>query len=467
MGNWGRGEANLFKKVHVLQHLVNPTSMRTIDFATAQRLSHELLATLKPTEALFIEFVGESSQFIRFNRGRVRQIGTVAQTMVTLRLQCHQRTASSSFPYTDAADLPWAIAHLEELRTEALQLPEDPYLTPPQDTGSIQATYTGQLLPAETVVEALLTPVQGLDFTGIYSSGTIIRGSFNSAGQEHWFATETFCLDYSLFTAAGKAIKNTYAGTHWEQGRYQRQIEGDCQQLAQLDLPVRSLSPGRYRTYLAPAAVAELVGMLSWGAVSEASYRQGGSALAKLRQGATLSPLFSLQEDFTAGTVPRFNADGDIAPAKVPLITKGELQTFLVSRRTAQEYGLPSNGATPDERLRSPFVLPGTLAPAECLSALDTGLYVSNLHYLNWSDRPSGRITGMTRYACFWVERGKIIAPIADLRFDDSLYAFWGTSLEALTDTPVWVPNTDTYEQRSLGGTRVPGMLVKDFNFTL
>ncbi|WP_448526663.1 TldD/PmbA family protein [Parathermosynechococcus lividus] len=440
----------------------------TIDFSTAQQFSHQLFAALKPTEALFIEFRGESSQFIRFNRARVRQIGTVAQAMVTLRLQTQQRTASSSFPYTSDSDLGVAIAQLEALRSETLQLPEDPYLSPPVDTGSIQETYMGCLLPPEAAVEALLTPVHDLDFTGIYSGGTIVRGSFNSAGQDHWFATETFCLDYSLFTTAGKAVKNTYAGTHWDQGVYQAQIEGDRQQLSQLDRPVRSLSPGRYRTYFAPAAVAELVGMLSWGAVSEASYRQGGSALAKLRDGAaSLSPLFSLHEDFTAGTVPRFNADGEIAPACVPLITQGHLHTLLISRRTAQEYGLQANGASAHEGLRSPLVLPGTLAAEDCLSALDTGLYVGNLHYLNWSDRPSGRITGMTRYACFWVEQGKIVAPITDLRFDDSLYAFWGEELDAFTNTPVWIANTDTYEQRSLGGTTVPGMLVKAFNFTL
>lgn len=174
-----------------------------------------------------------------------------------------------------------------------------------------------------------------------------------------------------------------------------------------------------------------------------------------------------MQEDFTTGTVPRFNADGDIAPPCLSLIDRGKLQTLLISRRTAQEYNLVANGANRQETLRSPLLLPGTLPEQEVLAALDTGLYVGNLHYLNWSDRPNGRMTGMTRYACFWVEQGKIVAPITDLRFDDSLYEFWGDNLEALTDTPVWVAHTDTYERRSLGGMTVPGMLVKAFNFTL
>ena len=101
------------------------------------------------------------------------------------------------------------------------------------------------------------------------------------------------------------------------------------------------------------------------------------------------------------------------------------------------------------------------------LADLDTGLYLSNLHYLNWSDRPTGRVTGMTRYACFWVERGEIVAPIANLRFDESLYRCWGDNLMALTNTVDFIPDVDTYKSRQLGGSWVPGLLVEDFTYTL
>jgi predicted Zn-dependent protease len=72
----------------------------------------------------------------------------------------------------------------------------------------------------------------------------------------------------------------------------------------------------------------------------------------------------------------------------------------------------------------------------------------------------------MTRYACFWVEGGEIVAPIKDLRFDDSLYAFLGENL-AVTDFQAFVADVDTYGGRSLGGAQVPGMLIRDFTFTL
>jgi predicted Zn-dependent protease len=73
----------------------------------------------------------------------------------------------------------------------------------------------------------------------------------------------------------------------------------------------------------------------------------------------------------------------------------------------------------------------------------------------------------MTRYACFWVEDGEIIAPIKDLRFDESLYRIFGSELEAVTQHTLRLPETETYQERSLGGCQVPGMLIRDFLFTL
>ncbi|MFM2007273.1 MAG: hypothetical protein RLZZ09_2928, partial [Pseudomonadota bacterium] len=56
---------------------------------------------------------------------------------------------------------------------------------------------------------------------------------------------------------------------------------------------------------------------------------------------------------------------------------------------------------------------------------------------------------------------------IKDLRFDESLYRVFGTELEAVTKTADITMKTDTYLQRSLGGSKVPGVLVRDFRFTL
>ncbi|MGK7911285.1 MAG: TldD/PmbA family protein [Synechococcus sp.] len=432
-------------------------------------LCDDAISALQGDEQLAIELSGEASHFMRLNNGRVRQTGTVTDGAVTLQLMHRDHTASATVPFTGDtdSDRAEALENLEYLRQELRQLPEDPYIVLPENSGSSREVFHGQLLPPEQVAAEILPSVQGIDFTGIYASGAVVRATGNSAGQRHWFATETFNLDYSAIAPSEKAVKSTLAGQVWDRDKFEAQIQRSRTQLEVMDRQPHQVQPGQYRTYFAPAATAELVGMLSWGAVSEASMRQGASALAKLREGKSLSSKFTLVEDFSQGTVPRFNQLGEVTAEEVPIVVDGELKNTLVSTRTAKEYGVKGNAAGGREGMRAPRMAVGSLAQDDVLTAIDRGLYLSNLHYLNWSDRTGGRVTGMTRYACFWVEDGEIQAPIQDLRFDDSLYSFWGENLVDLTTVAEFVPEVGTYERRSLGGSMVPGMLVKDFTFTL
>ena len=180
-----------------------------------------------------------------------------------------------------------------------------------------------------------------------------------------------------------------------------------------------------------------------------------------------LSPKFTFSEDFSSGLVPKFNSNGEVAPESLPLISSGKLTNTLVSSRTAEEYGAQTNYAENGEELRSPYMGPGDLKTEDILNKLDEGLYLSNIHYLNWSDNPGGRITGLTRYACFWVEQGQIVAPIETMRFDDTFYRFFGSELESVGSSAEVIPDVLTYGQRNLGAITCPGILTKEFQLTL
>ena len=429
-----------------------------------------LTQKLHTDEQFTLRLRGEVSQFTRFNRAKVRQTGIVRDGNLQLKLICQQRSSSIEFPFTGDSelDLPQALAALAALRVEIPQLPIDPYLVLPTGNATSHEIHAGALLPDAQVVGSLLPVVNNLDFTGLYAAGTVLRGYADSSGQKHWFATESYTLDYSLFTSTGQAVKGTLAGSHWDDAAYQAKIAESKTQLARLERPLKTIERGKYRTYLAPAATADLLGMLSWGGISEAALQQGRSCFGALqREEQYLSPQLTISENFQHGLVPRFNELGEIAPAHLTLIDRGRLANTLVNARTAKEYQKPANGANRGESLRSAEIGTGELTPDRILATLDTGLYLSNLHYLNWSDRPTGRITGMTRYACFWVEGGEIVAPIANLRFDESLYRCWGDNLLALTTNVEFIPDVDTYSNRQLGGSWVPGLLVEDFTYTL
>ena len=139
----------------------------------------------------------------------------------------------------------------------------------------------------------------------------------------------------------------------------------------------------------------------------------------------------------------------------------------MVSPRTGAEYGIAANGADEDESMAAMSVAPGTLSEEQALATLDTGLCIGNLHYLNFSDRAHGRVTGMTRFATFWVEGGHIVAPVNVMRWDDTLYRMLGENLEALTDRAHWILDSRTYGHRSVQTSRVPGALLRKMAFTL
>jgi predicted Zn-dependent protease len=436
-----------------------------------------LKSNLRSEEHFFASFNGEHSQFLRINAAKVRQVGTVRDGEIGVTLVRDSGTGalkkcslSCTLTGQKDQDFPALDATLKKLQGDIDDLPVDPYAQLPSSAhpSNVSETQGALLSPTESIDAILSEDAKKLDLAGIYASGPIYRAMMNSEGLFHWFGTETFSFDYSIYTRGQKAVKGAYAGTRWNQQEYAQSLKSRQSHLEMLTAPSKKVDRGSYRTFLAPAAFGDLIGMMSWGTISEAAIQQGDSALKKLReQKIKLSPLFSLSEDFSGGWVPRFNGEGEIAAEKLALFEKGEFKNSLVSTRTQKEYGVKSNFAGGHEGLRSPVVDAGSLDMNRALEALGTGLYLSNLHYLNWSDQAGGRITGMTRYACFWVENGKIVAPIENLRWDDSIFNFFGANLEALTTQRELQPEVGTYEARQLGGMLVPGALMSKMAFTL
>ena len=99
--------------------------------------------------------------------------------------------------------------------------------------------------------------------------------------------------------------------------------------------------------------------------------------------------------------------------------------------------------------------------------AAQHGIWVANLWYLNYSDRSACRMTGMTRFACFVVEGGQLVAPLAVMRFDDSLLRMFGDGLLALGNHAERVPDNGTYQERQLASVTTPGALVEGWRLTL
>ncbi len=442
--------------------------------STMESYFNELAAfldgALRPGEVYTCTMDAEVSDFVRMNHGKIRQPGTVAQRYVRVRLIAGRKHAEHCLTVSGdlARDREPLSQALAALRDTVGDLPDDPHLDYATDVHSSRVVRSAPTPPPEGIIATVLDAAEGLDLVGIYAAGPVYRGFANSLGQRNWHEVTSFNLQWSLYHRADKAVKTAYSGFDWSDQAFAGKMRAARDRLALLAVPARSVEPGGYRAYLTPTAMEEIAGMLCWGGFSGRALATRQSCLFRMQEGgAALDPAISFSENTANGVAPAFQDEGFSRPASVPLVKGGRLVGSLVSPRTAKEFTLAPNGANASESPESLDMAPGELAEADALSALDTGLYIGNLWYLNFSDRPACRVTGMTRFASFWVDKGRIVAPVNVMRFDDSVYRLLGERLVGLTSESELVVSDQSYRARSVSSMRLPGAVVSEMAFTL
>ena len=427
-------------------------------------------ARLKPGEDVMVNYRAEDSTFIRFNRSAVRQGGHVKEIEIGLDLIAGARHAEASLNLTGAMDEDAGrIARaLDDLRSVREGSPEDPYLMVSETPQDSERTIGGAMPGAGEIIDAVTAAGAGRDLVGFFAAGPVYTGFANARGQRNWDAASSFNADWSFYAGGDKAVKTGHAGFDWDAGAFARTAENAAARLEALGRAPVTVKPGGYRAYLTPAALNEIMGMLSWGGFGLAAHRTRATIFLKMIEGgARLNERVTLREATAEGAAPAFQREGFLKPAAVTLISEGGYGDCLVSPRSAAEYGVATNGASGGETPASLDMAAGELPETDALKALGTGIYVSNLWYLNFSDRSAGRLTGMTRFATFWVENGELVAPLNVMRFDDTIYRMLGSNLEALTAERSLLLDPGTYDGRNLESARLPGALLSEMRFTL
>ena len=449
------------------------------------------------SQTLYVSWRGEHSDFVRFNHGQVRQAGTVAREGASLRLVAGRRSVVLSVGLggglggrieggpgglgaAGGRDVAAILdAALVQLRLDLLGAEEDPYLLMDESPRHSEVGEGSRMPPPQALArtvgqaarEAARHDPAGIDLVGFHQGGRFARGMLSSLGHRHYHEAGDWRFDYSLYSrhpgCGDKAVKAEVGARHWAPEQLLASVDASARQVPVLARPPRRLVPGDYRVALAPAACGELLGMIA-GAFSARDLRTGASALQRLADGrASLDPRVRLDEDLGRAGVALFQDEGFERPACTSLVAEGQLTGRLISPRTAQEFSLASNGANDWESAQGLTLGAGDLPDEALWARLGTGLAISNLWYLNYSDRDDARITGMTRFATLWVEDGEPVAPIEVMRFDDSVYRLLGSELEALGSTVHWLASGDTYDWRGPGGVGTPCALIRAMRLTL
>jgi predicted Zn-dependent protease len=436
-----------------------------------ENITKELFKNIKSNELLIINFDAEESKFVRLNKGKIRQAGSVKQISMTLSLSTKDKRNLKSYVRLNGSferDISTLIKTLNYLRRELPDLPKDPYMMFSTSVHSTEISSEKQSTSDEVILEHILNSATKLDLVGIFSSGSIYTGLANSLGQKNWHEDYSFSFDYSIYNKNNNAIKLNYSSKKWNKDDYDFILNKGIEKLAILSNPEKKITTGEYRVYLEPSALNEIIDMMAWGGFSYKSNKIGTSPLHLLnKKERKLNEHIYIDENIKDGLSANFNSDGFIKPEEISMIEKGEFRESLTSPRSSLEYSVVHNAASPSEYPSSIDMKAGSISDDKILETIDNGIYISNLWYLNFSDRNNGRMTGLTRFGCFLVENGKLTAPINTMRFDDSVYSILGDNLIGLTTSRELLIDSGTYEERSTSSARLPGAIVNNFKMTL
>lgn len=433
-----------------------------------RELSEKICVSLPSHEVVLLNYEGETTDFVRLNQNKIRQAGNVAQQFLQVDLIAAQKQSTATVPLCGdlARDEAQAGKALAGLREQLAMIPPNPHINfalQPRNSRDVAAS----TLPSPyEAIDHIITHAQGMDLVGIWASGQQMRGFANSLGQFNWHSRGSFNFDWSVYQSSDKAVKQNYAGTQWNRTLLEQKLAYARETLDVLARPPVRLKPGRYRVFLTPSALNEIMNLLNWGAFGLKSHRSMQTPLIKMiKEGARLHPRLTVAEHHAEGLTARFTKQGFYKPDRVTLIEEGAYRDCLANARDAKEYGVEVNCGI--EHPQSLHMSGGELHQNDVLRELGRGIYVSNLWYCNYSDRNHCRITGMTRFASLWVESGQPVAPIDVMRFDESIYHFLGDKLIGLTREHEHILDAGTYEKRSDASAMLPGALVEDFAFTL
>ncbi len=409
---------------------------------------------------------------LRFARNTPSGGGIVRRTTIAVESSFGSRSASAQGNQLDSRSLEELVRRSEELARRAPEDPEFVALLGPQEYAAAPAASLqepGALAHLMRGVERCLEEARsaGLVAAGYVECETSVRALANSAGLSAYHVGTVAHLSETARTSDGR-------GSGWAscaaEGAAGLDFEGVSQRAcakARASAAPRPLLPGSYPAVLEPACVASLLQLLV-SAMDAREADEGRSFFARegggTRLGEALFPDWvDLRSDPAHALVPTvpWGEDG-LAHRATDWIREGRVAALHASRFWAGKQGRDPLPAPPNLLFdEGPGGAGGGTGTAEELvRSLDGGILVTNLWYIRSVDPRTLLYTGLTRDGVFWVERGEIVYPVNNFRWNDSPARVLART--RARSTPVRVGGRGG-ESRNV---YVPGLLVEEFELS-
>lgn len=227
---------------------------------------------------------------------------------------------------------------------------------------------------------------------------------------------------------------------------------------------------GRYTVVLEPNAVIDLLMFYAYaGAFNGKNHEEKTSPFTGKVGEKLFSDKLTVTEEINHPLNPQadFTFEG-VEKKELTLIENGVLKNILYDYRTAKNYGkeptgngFPANiagyhGAYPSGMV----VKKGSKTTEELIKSVDNGILVTHFHYTNMISPRDMMVTGMTRDGVFRIENGKVVEPLKNFRFTQSLNEAFSNIIE--------IGSEEIFDSSFFGGAGIvaPAMVIENFNFT-
>ena len=232
-----------------------------------------------------------------------------------------------------------------------------------------------------------------------------------------------------------------------------------CRRAAESANP-SDLAPGSYTVVFEAEAVRDLIWFLAYLGFNGMSVAEKRSPLWDKLGQRVFGPNINFGEEPDHPGLFGIGFDGEgVDTRAVKLIENGVLRSFLhdrlsahLTQQTPTGHGLPapnSWGAFP----YFPVLKGGTASLADLIAGVERGVLVTRLWYCNVVDPMRMIITGMTRDGTFLIEGGKVLRPVKNFRFNQSLLELFN-NVEALGKV------------EAMGDMALPPLTVRNFHFS-
>jgi len=433
---------------------------RILDEALAARGTGECEAAFEATTA----------SHTRFARNEITTSGLTEDAGLTITVRQDGKSGTVSTNDFAPEAIRAAAGRAEAMRASMPVDPEAVDLLPKQDYPTIEkhdpACAAARATDRVAGVKAALAVARKHDLVaaGFFESETVTRAIANSKGNfGYQVATGA---EFSTTMRTGDAT-----GSGWASIWSPTLAAVDAKALARTaadkgiaSARPREIAPGDYTVILEPAAVASLLQAFQFGGLSKRAADEGQSVFAKQgggnRIGEKIFPeSVTLVSDPFDPRVPATPWSGGgffggamgaagIPSRKVAWIEKGVLKTLFTDR-----YWARATQSEPTPFPSSLVMTGGAATLDDLIASTDRGLLVTRFWYIRSVNPQTAQLTGLTRDGLFLIEKGKVTAPVVNLRFNESPVVML-QNLEAMT------------APASAGRTLVPAIKSRAFTFT-